>query len=245
MVKAQTTLPFARQAAEMLWGAGAVQEAERETASNPWAAGRRHHFELRARSIDTALEAAGSTRILELAAGLSFRGLDWASRRADVFYVDTDLPEMSAAKADLVRRMHPAPLRGTLRVSPLDALDHAAFRAIVGLLPAGPVSIAQEGLLMYLDDAEKTALAGIVRETLLARGGVWITADVYVRSSVQPQRDERTTKFLEQHRVEEKKFEDFAAAAAFFEAQGFTVARCLSPEPDPWPVRQTWVLEAS
>lgn len=31
---------------------------------------------------------------------------------------------------------------------------------------------------MYLDDAEKTALAALVRETLLARGGVWVTADV-------------------------------------------------------------------
>lgn len=222
-----------------------MQDAERETASNPLAAGRRHHFELRARSIDAALDAAGFPRILELAAGLSFRGLDWASRRADVFYVDTDLPEMTAAKADLLPRLHPAPLPGTLRVTPLDALDHAAFRATVSLLPAGPVSIAQEGLLMYLDDAEKAALAAIVRETLLARGGVWITADVYVRTALQPPRDERTTKFLEQHRVEEKKFADFAAATTFFESQGFTVARRLAPQPDPWPVRQTWVLEAS
>lgn len=62
---------------------------------------------------------------------------------------------------------------------------------------------------------------------------------------MQPARDERTTKFLEQHRVEEKKFADFPAATAFFESQGFTVARRLTPEPDPWPVRQTWVLEAS
>ena len=245
MVKAQTSLPFARQAAELVWGASAVQEAERETVSTPGAAGRRDHFEQRARSIDAAIESLGSTRILELAAGLSFRGLDMAARRADVIYLDTDLPLMAATKADLVRRLHPKPLGGTLLVNPLNALDPEAFRAAVDLLPSGPIAVVQEGLLMYLDDAEKAALATNVRAALLARGGAWVTADVYVRSALQPKRDERTAKFLQEHRVEEKKFADFAAASALFESQGFSVARRISPEADPWPVRETWVLEAS
>lgn len=244
MMKAQTSLPFARRAAELLWGASAVEQSERETSATPWGVGRRHHFEHRSRSIDAALDAIGATRILELAAGLSFRGLDWAARRADVFYLDTDLPEMAATKADLVGRLHPEPLPGTLLVKPLNALDADAFRATVGLVPAGPLAVAQEGLLMYLGDAEKAALAANVREALLARGGSWITADVYVPSAVQPQRDERTTKFLEQHRVEENKFADFAAATRFFAANGLSVVRRMSPEIDPWPVRQTWVLEA-
>lgn len=245
MMRAQTSLPFARRAAELLWGASAVEQAERETASTPWGVGRRHHFEHRARSIDAAIEALGATRILELAAGLSFRGLDLAARRADVFYLDTDLPEMAATKADLVGRLHPEPLLGTLLVKPLNALDAEAFRAAVTLAPVGPFAIVQEGLLMYLDAPEKAALAANVREALLARGGAWISADVYVRSALQPQRDESTTKFLEQHRVEENKFADFAAATAFFAANGFSVARRMSPEADPWPVRQTWVLEAA
>jgi hypothetical protein len=54
MVKAQTSLPFARRAAELLWGASAVEEAERKTVATPWAVGRRFHFEQRARSIDAA-----------------------------------------------------------------------------------------------------------------------------------------------------------------------------------------------
>jgi O-methyltransferase involved in polyketide biosynthesis len=245
MVKAQTSLPFARQAAELLWGASAVEEAERETVARPWAVGRRFHFEQRARSIDAAIESLGSTRILELAAGLSFRGLDMAARRSDVTYLDTDLPQMAATKAGLVRRLHPEPLKGTLLVNALNALDPEAFRASVDRLPSGSITVVQEGLLMYLDEAEKAGLATNVRAALLARGGVWVTADVYVRSSFQPQRDERTAKFLQEHRVEEKKFADFAAATAFFQSQGFSLARGISPEVDPWPVRQTWVLEAS
>jgi hypothetical protein len=98
---------------------------------------------------------------------------------------------------------------------------------------------------MYLDEAEKAALAANVRAALLARGGAWVTADVYVRSALQPQRDERTAKFLREHRVEERKFADYAAATKFFKSEGLRVARRISPEADPWPVRETWVLEAS
>jgi O-methyltransferase involved in polyketide biosynthesis len=196
-------------------------------------------------SIDAAIESLGSTRILELAAGLSFRGLDMAARRADVTYLDTDLPLMAATKADLVRRLHPEPLGGTLLVNPLNALDAEALRAAVDLLPSGPIAVVQEGLLMYLDDAEKGALASNVRAALLARGGAWVTADVYVRSALQPQRDESTARFLREHRVEENKFADFAAAIAFFESQGLSLARRVAPEADPWPVRETWLLEAS
>ena len=85
-----------------------MEEAERKTVATPGAVGRRFHFEQRARSIDAAIDSLGSTRILELAAGLSFRGLDMAARRADVIYLDTDLPEMTATKAGLVRRLHPS-----------------------------------------------------------------------------------------------------------------------------------------
>jgi O-methyltransferase involved in polyketide biosynthesis len=243
LVKAQTTVPYARPAAELLWGRGAVEAAEREAAAIPEAAARRRHFELRARSLDEALAELGATRVLELAAGLSFRGLAMAERPG-VFYLDTDLPELAAIKAALVPSLHPAPLAGTLRVQALDALDAGAFRAAVEGMPAGPIAVVHEGLLMYLDDGEKARLASSVREALLERGGAWITADVYVRSSAPVYREERTKAFLEAHRVEEKKFADLGAAESFFTSQGFTVTRTLAPEGDPWRVRQTWVLSA-
>jgi O-methyltransferase involved in polyketide biosynthesis len=240
LVRSQTSLPFARRAAQLLWGEDAVLAAEREAAGTP-AEGRRRHFEIRARSIDQALADLGATRVLEIAAGLSFRGLAMAEREG-VFYLDTDLPEMADTKAALVARLHPGPLGGTLRVEPLDALDPAAFRSAVGELPPGPVAIAHEGLLMYLDDAEKARLAASVHEALRERGGAWVTADVYVRGATQPFREERTKQFLEAHRVEERKFADWKAAEGFFAGQGFTVAARLAPADDPWPVRETWVL---
>jgi len=241
LVKSQTSLPFARQAAELLWGAAFVEEAHRKVDATPGAEQRRSHFEIRAQSVDDALRELGATRVLEIAAGLSFRGLTMASH-ADVFYLDTDLPAIAALKADLVARLHPGPLIGKLSVRSLDALDADAFRAVVDDIPRGPLAIVHEGLLMYLDDAQKARLAASVRRALIERGGAWVTADVYVRSDTHVFREEHTKKFLEEHRVEDNKFADFGAAEAYFDANGFTITRRWSPSTDPWRVRETWVL---
>lgn len=242
LVKAQTSLPHERRAAELLFGAEAVARAEEEAAANPAAAGRRGHFELRARSLDEALAWTGERRVVELAAGLSFRGLALAERE-DVVYLDTDLPGIVDVKRDLASRLHPGPLVGSHRIQPLDALDAPAFAAAVDSLPVGPIAILHEGLLMYLGDDEKARLAANVRDALARRGGAWITADVYVRSETHLYREERTKRFLEEHRVEENKFADFAAAEAFFAGQGFAIARRFAPSSDPWRVRETWALE--
>src|SRR5580700_5759527 len=126
LLKSQTTLPFAREAAELLWGAPSVEAARKQADATPGADQRRRHFEVRARSLDLVLDDLGVRRVLEIAAGLSFRGLAMTARD-DVFYVDTDLPAIAEIKADLLTKLHPAPLKGTLRVRPFDALDAEAF----------------------------------------------------------------------------------------------------------------------
>jgi O-methyltransferase involved in polyketide biosynthesis len=241
LLKARTSLPFARRAAELLFGEAAVAEADKEASASAVPDPRLRHFELRARSLDEALTSVGATRALELAAGWSFRGLAMAERPG-VAYLDTDLPGIASAKRDLVSQLHPEPLAGSFRVEALDALDATAFRAAVATMPRGPLAILHEGLLMYLGAEEKARLAANVREALLERGGAWITADVYVRSETHLPRDERAQKFLADHDVEANKFADFAAAESFFTEQGFAVARNLSSATDPWRVRETWVL---
>jgi O-methyltransferase involved in polyketide biosynthesis len=240
LVKAQTELPFARKAAELLFGADAVARGE---PGDRAAESRRIHFERRARSVDDALGAHGGARVLEIAAGLSFRGLAMAARQS-VTYVDTDLPELVSIKAELAPRLHPGPLVGSLRLQALDALDSDAFRRTVEEMPKGDLAIVHEGLLVYLGEDEKTRLATSVREALLERGGAWITADVYVRSETHLLRDETTQRFLDTHRVDENKFADWAAADRFFTSNGFTIERRLAPAGDTWPVRETWTLRA-
>ena len=239
MVKAHTTLPFARQAAELVFGADAVAADE----STGDADERRRHFELRARSLDTALDDVAAQHVLELAAGFSFRGLDRAAR-SHVTYLDTDLPGVAAAKAELVATLAPAALSGTLRVHALDALDREAVEAAVAMLPPGPIAVVHEGLLMYLDPAEKAQLAATIHACLRARGGVWITADVYVRRDTNPVRNPVVAQFLIDHNVEQNKFADWAAAEAFFTGHGFAIARKLD-SPGDARARETWTMTAA
>ena len=245
LMKAQSTIAFAKEAAALLFG-DIVPEELGDAAQIAGAKSRLRHFEARYRSLDILLEEAGCSRVLEIGAGLSFRGLELARTR-DTFYLDTDLPEIVALKAELVAKMHPAPLTGTLRLQALNALDSAAFRAAIEDVPAGPIAIANEGLLPYLDQEEKTRLAENVRSALRDRGGVWLTADVYVRhqkGAAPTVGYGRSRKFLEQHRVEENKFSDWEAAEKFFTMNGFSVARKLAHR-DPRHVRESWVLSVA
>jgi O-methyltransferase involved in polyketide biosynthesis len=242
LMKAQSSLPFAKQAADLIWGDSVPGDLS-HAAQEEGARRRLRHFVGRYRSLDTLLEEAGVTRVLEIGAGLSFRGLELASW-SDTFYLDTDLPEMAALKADLVAKLHPGPLAGTLRVRALNALDAAAFRAAVDEIPTGQLAIANEGLLVYLDAKEKAQLAANVREALQNRGGVWLTADVYIRNPAGAAPTVgygRSRKFLDEHRVEENKFTDWAAAERFFTTNGFSITKKLAHE-DPRHIRESWAL---
>jgi hypothetical protein len=70
---------------------------------------------------------------------------------------------------------------------------------------------------------------------------VWITADIYLKTPAgMPPigRDDRMRDFLVTHRVEENKFESFAAAEQLFTDAGFAITRREGASP----IRQTWML---
>jgi O-methyltransferase involved in polyketide biosynthesis len=244
LMKAQTSLPFARQAAELIYGRAAPADLA-ETMKGGGATRNLKHFQKRYRSLDTLLSESALPRVLEIGAGLSFRGLELA-RTSPTHYIDSDLPEIAELKASLIAKLCPEPLVGTLEVRALDALHAEAFEATVERLPEGPVAIVNEGLLIYLDEQEKARLARHVRSALLRRGGVWLTGDVYIRNpadypSVFAEPTARA--FLDRHRVDENKFPSWAAAERFFETNGFTIQRRLVPEHSRH-VRQSWALSA-
>lgn len=243
VMRAQTGLPFARRAAELLLGPEGVAAEVSRLSAIAGAELRMRHFEERYLSIDTLLAETGVMRVLEIASGLSFRGLALAHRQP-ITYVDTDLPAMAETKARLVAALDTGPLAGELCVRALDALDPVGFRTAVDELPAGPIAIVNEGLLMYLDPDEKRRLAGNIRDALLARGGVWITADIYLRSPRDPRigQDDRLRDFLAAHRVEERKFESREAAEALFTETGFAIQRRHARSDGA--TRESWVLEA-
>ena len=240
LTRGVTTIPFAREAAVLLFGEATVREAE--AAVTGLSGHRLAHFENRYRSIDQALAMVGHRNIVELGAGLSFRGLAMA-QSPGIHYLDTDLPELLAVKADLVARLDHPPLQGTLRLESLDALAPGALAGAVRHLPAGPVAIVNEGLLMYLDASEKERLAASIRGILEERTrSRWITADCYVRDGERRTAlDPAVERFLAEHRVEEQKFASWESAERFFTMQGFAIERRLTPS-EARHIRETWIL---
>jgi hypothetical protein len=236
MMKGQTTIPYAREASALLKNVSKGQDMFNSDfglgAANYWITVM--HFESRYWSIDQLLDDQGFTNILELSSGFSFRGLA-LSRNHPVFYIDTDLPGVIAGKQRFVDALTAGSAPGHYELQPLNVLDPAAFKNIIARFPPGPIAIVNEGLLVYLDIAEKELLCQNIREGLLARGGCWITADVYLQrqpGDPSPIRSESSRQWHEQHKIEEKKFNSFQDAQSFFQRMGFTVDKVAKPNYD-------------
>ena len=115
------------------------------------------HFLLaRHRIIDHLLDQAVADgtvgQVVELAAGLSPRGLELTRRHPDLTYVEVDLPQMAARKQEVLRRKGADASRH--RAVTADVLDDRAFSAVFTgrssmLDPARGTAVVTEGLLNY------------------------------------------------------------------------------------------------
>ncbi|MBX2906035.1 MAG: class I SAM-dependent methyltransferase [Taibaiella sp.] len=233
MMKAYTTIPYAKQAADLVQGPEVFDLNFEE--KDFWFWIRVMHFENRYASINQLLGHTHSRNVLELSSGYSFRGIDYCKQHADAHYIDTDLPEVVAIKQNMIEQLTlEKEAKGNFELLPLNALDPIAFRATIARFNEGPISIINEGLLMYLDMVEKKQLCNLIHTALKARGGCWITADVYVQRSAEMQASLPQSKseaaFMEQHNIEQNKFASYDAARLFFEEQGFEVVEEAIPD---------------
>ena len=225
-MKALTGIPYARQAAQLISPETDFVKALDNPDPAFWL--RVMHFEARYKSISQLLADAPVANILELSSGFSFRGLD-AVQHKHVHYIDTDLPGVIEQKEKLMTAIPPGDgTQGRLELLPLNALEKGQFNDVINRFNEGELAIVNEGLLMYLDTEEKRKLCGIIHDVLSKRGGYWITADIYVPTGPIPAildfKDE-LQHFLDEQKVEEKKFESMAAAEAFFLSCGFVVEK--------------------
>ncbi|KLU61014.1 leucine carboxyl methyltransferase [Peptococcaceae bacterium CEB3] len=125
------------------------------------------------------------TQVLEIAAGLSPRGLAMAEN-PDVVYVATDLPQILAQIKTLAEvilaKLHIQ--RPNLYFRVVNALDLDELLHAVSPFQSGrPIAIITEGLLSYLTRAEKETLAANIHDLLKQYGGIWITPDVGTKQS--------------------------------------------------------------
>jgi O-methyltransferase involved in polyketide biosynthesis len=268
LMKSLTDIPFAKEAAEIVFPREELDKLP-ELQKSRYFLGASLHFENRYKSIDKILEDIKPKNTLELSSGFSLRGLSMAMNE-NIFYIDTDLPGVIETKKNLTQSLIQSQvLKGTLLTQPLNAMDEQQFTATIDSFPAGPVTLVNEGLLMYLNTEEKGRLCATIRELLRKRGGCWITADIYIRGEEELRGNDdefmkQAQSFFAAHDIQENKFTSLEEATEFFTANGFNISRTetLVPErlsalkyfgtdrmPDTLKEklseRQTWMLEVA
>jgi O-methyltransferase involved in polyketide biosynthesis len=98
-MKGHTTIPFARQTAELIVFPDKFIPDFNNKSMTFWA--RTMHFENRYWSIDQLLADLEIKNILELSSGFSFRGME-AIKQKGVYYIDTDLPDVIEMKKNFI-----------------------------------------------------------------------------------------------------------------------------------------------
>jgi O-methyltransferase involved in polyketide biosynthesis len=216
-----TDIPFAKDVIEFLQSKG------RDLTDGPWGIGAIAQyvafFEARYKSINQIVEENQATQVLELAAGLSTRGIDLAQRGIE--YVEADLPESTQLKEQVVEAVLGL-IPANLHLCPVNVLDSSGLLACCSAFANRPVAITTEGLLRYLTFDEKRQLAAGVHDILSRFGGFWVTTDIHLRQWTQHHRG-IVNRRMETERLgrdlNPNYFDDLEHARTFFESCGFEV----------------------
>lgn len=163
------------------------------------------YIEARFRTINYHLDNEGTNNILELAMGLSPRGLEYASKGS--VYVGTDLPDILKESSNIILMIaerDEVPSEN-LNLTPANVLRKEELEEAAEYFGNGEIGICNEGLLLYLNEEEKAIMAENVRDVLLKHGGVWITPDIDTLDKME----ERSRKYPDPvfRKIREKAFE--------------------------------------
>jgi len=184
-------------------------------------------IEARYKLVSRLLNENYPQQVLEIAAGLSPRGLE-ITDNPDVEYIEIDLPGIVSQKRKIVDAIKP---RANLYLKVGNALDLESLQTAVSHLDqVRPLVVVHEGLLRYLNFEEKAIVAQNVHALLSQSGGVWITPDITLASIVQAENSVTENQTDKTHlligmNIENNRFENVDEAQKFFENLGFTVER--------------------
>lgn len=187
-------------------------------------------IEGRYKAINRVLAKFETTQIIELASGLLPRGMI-LSENPNLTFVESDLPEMIALKQPLVRKLIGE--RPNLFFEVIDVTRQPSQFPIGAdyLREDRPVTILCEGLLPYLNFAEKKQVFANVREVLLRYGGVWITTDLITQELRQKvQKNHPAMQAMNEsisantgRSLEDNRFNTLAEVKQFVSEQGFKI----------------------
>jgi O-methyltransferase involved in polyketide biosynthesis len=226
-----TDIPYAKEIAEVSDAKKAFEELAGDSKESliRFSA----YWEARYKATNRIIRRDGITQILEVAAGLSPRGIAM-TENPDVVYVVTDLPQI----LDQERMITEAALsklnyqRPNLHFEVANALDRESLSTALSIFRLDrPVAIITEGLLPYFNHEEKTVLANNIHEVLTKYRGVWITSDVHTRQYLDAtnrldastrQRHDRIARSTGSN-LESNLFADENDVRRFFETAGFQI----------------------
>lgn len=187
-------------------------------------------LEARYKLVDKLLYEFGLDQIIELAAGLAPRGVNFARADAGLAFVELDLPDVIREKQAVISSLG-IEVPSNLSLVPGDVLNAAdIMRAMANFSKDKPVAIMNEGLLRYLTFPEKTLVAKNVRAMLEQFGGVWITPDISLRAAMARE-DEVASGHMQSLAsrtgidLSQNVFDSPEQAKEFFENLGFNVER--------------------
>ncbi len=135
-------------------------------------------MEVRYKAIDYGLKKRGISNVMELACGLSPRGLGIVGDGG--IYVGTDLPDMLAESSlviPAIARRIGIPMEN-FHLQPVNVLQEKELKDASIHFGGKTFAICNEGLLPYLTMEEKTIMAKNIRNLLKDNGGCWITTDL-------------------------------------------------------------------
>jgi O-methyltransferase involved in polyketide biosynthesis len=191
------------------------------------------NWEARYKTTDQIIARYNITQVLEIAAGLSPRGLAM-TEDPNVVYVATDLAEIleqekAIAESILAKlNLH----RPNLHFRIPNALDRESLlQATTPFQSSDPIAIIMEGLLGYLTREEKKTLAGNIHYLLELHDGLWITPDVSTKQlwKFLSQADDTMQQRMQNitgatgRDIETNTFEDENDVRQFFTNAGFMI----------------------
>jgi len=189
-------------------------------------------LEARYKLINQLLATSKTNQILEMASGLSPRGLTMTEEDPSLCYVEVDLPEMVETKKRLIQTLvdkNIAKPQNNLHIEDGDVLDADYLMATTRYFKTGPIAIINEGLLRYMNFDQKAIVAKNVRTLLEKFGGVWITSDITLPRVLEHHEESKLNrgliKALSGIDIERNAFENEPAAIEFFKNLGFTIER--------------------
>ena len=178
-------IPFAKEIAAESGAEKAFLELTEESAKSMVRLA--PYWEARYKATNQIIEKCDITQILEIAAGLSPRGLAM-TRDPKIICMITDLPQILEEERMIVDRMlvksnnH----RPNLYYRAVNALDKENLSAAMAVFKDDrATAIIAEGLLPYFSRREKETLADNIHELLKRYGGIWIATDVQTKQSMQ------------------------------------------------------------